>query len=82
MGTCPASSRCTSAWSAGLQYARAHRPVDCGVVERLLGGFAICMGALPCGLWGARALARRVCKMHGRLPNKLHDALHNEKVLA
>ncbi|PKI70799.1 hypothetical protein CRG98_008794 [Punica granatum] len=35
----------------GLQYARVHCPVDCGVLERLLGWFARC-----------RALARRVAR--------------------
>ncbi|PKI63916.1 hypothetical protein CRG98_015697 [Punica granatum] len=34
-------------------------PASCEVHERLLGGFAICTGALPCGLLGARALARQ-----------------------
>ncbi|PKI51019.1 hypothetical protein CRG98_028591 [Punica granatum] len=47
-----------SACSAGLQYARAHCPMDCGVLEHLLGGFY---------------------KMHGCLPDELHDALLNEK---
>ncbi|PKI39025.1 hypothetical protein CRG98_040591 [Punica granatum] len=54
-------AECTSACLAGLQYARAHCPLDCGVLERLLGGFS---------------------KMHGRLPDELHDALLNEKVHA
>ncbi|OWM90892.1 hypothetical protein CDL15_Pgr027379 [Punica granatum] len=43
---------------SGLQYARAHCPVDCGVHGRLPDEFAICTGALPRGLQGARALAR------------------------
>ncbi|OWM73943.1 hypothetical protein CDL15_Pgr009129 [Punica granatum] len=97
---------------------------SCGVHELLLGEFAICTGALPCGLRvlerllsgfckkhrrllsglagstgacpadlqehgaypvdlrGARVIARRVCKMHGRLPDELHDALHNEKIFS
>ncbi|PKI76901.1 hypothetical protein CRG98_002688 [Punica granatum] len=49
------------------------------VYMRLPDGFAICTGAFPCGLRGARALARRVlqyarvycpvdCGVHGRLP--------------
>ncbi|PKI58504.1 hypothetical protein CRG98_021106 [Punica granatum] len=59
-GVCPANCVMHGRLPSGLQYARAHCLVDCGVHGRLPGEFAICMGALPYGLRGARALAQRV----------------------
>ncbi|PKI38232.1 hypothetical protein CRG98_041371 [Punica granatum] len=50
-----------------------------GCTDTFSVSFAICTGALPCGLGGARtlarrdarALARRICSMHGCIPNGL-----------